>query len=205
MKLKTWLLIGLVTGFLGLRSPLLLVALVNVAIRFEANNPFLWTPFGFHYGLAVMPIVFVAFLDAYPRWRENRFGLVRQYARWSGPVILGIALILAPHFPATLYVGHLGSHIRLSARVKTAYEMMSHIPDGALVEASNDVAPHLTDRCDVVMWPFTQIDTQWLLVDTEDRYYVVRGEQAHVADVQRRGYQIVEQRDSFILLRAPGT
>jgi hypothetical protein len=29
--------------------------LVNVLIRLEANNPFLWTPFGFHHFILLRP------------------------------------------------------------------------------------------------------------------------------------------------------
>lgn len=202
-KLKTIFLVAAVTGLIGLRSPIMLIALVNLVIRFEGNNPYFWTSFSWHYGLVLMPIVFIAYLDAYPRLRRVRIRMIRPYVRWSPLLVLVLAVGLSPKFPLTAYLAQAAPHARLGERQHVAYEMMARIPDGALVHAANVVAPHLTSRCDVVMWPFTQVDTDWVLADTTDPFYGSRGEDRRVTDLQRRGYVVVDARAGFILLRAP--
>lgn len=204
-KLKTLVLVAACTGFIALRSPLMLIALVNLVVRFEGNNPYFWTSFAWHYGLVLMPIIFIAYLDAYPRLQNSRIRIVRPYLRWSPLLILILAVGLAPKFPLTRYLSGAESHAQSSQRQHVAYEMMARIPDGALVQAANVVASHLTSRCTVVMWPFTQVDTDWVLADTEDPFYESRGEASRIADLQRRGYVVVDERAGFVLLRAPNS
>ena len=58
-KLRTTLLILLPVAFLALGSPLALVALPGLALRFVSTNPAYWGS-GYHYNATVMPIVFIA-------------------------------------------------------------------------------------------------------------------------------------------------
>ena len=71
-KLRTTLLILLPVGFLALGSPLGLVALPSLLLRFVSTNSAYWGD-GFHYNATVMPIVFLAAVDA----------LARLQVRWD--------------------------------------------------------------------------------------------------------------------------
>ncbi|MGH3125961.1 MAG: DUF2079 domain-containing protein, partial [Streptosporangiaceae bacterium] len=65
-KLRTTLLILLPVGFLALGSPLGLVALPSLVLRFVSTNNMYWGD-GFHYNATVMPIVFLAAVDVLSR------------------------------------------------------------------------------------------------------------------------------------------
>ncbi len=67
-KLRTTLLILLPVGFLALGSPLGLIAVPSLLLRFVSTNNMYWGD-GFHYNATVMPIVFLAAVDALSRFR----------------------------------------------------------------------------------------------------------------------------------------
>jgi uncharacterized membrane protein len=90
-----------VTGFLALRSPLTIVALPILAWRFLAGDPAFWGT-GQHYSTVLMPILFLALVDAVQRYERQQYGRsgrtawLRQYATQSAvPVALAVALTLS--------------------------------------------------------------------------------------------------------------
>src|SRR6202046_3211838 len=70
-KLRTTLLILLPVAFLALGSPLALVAVPSLALRFVSANPAYWGS-GYHYNATVMTIVFIAAIDTLGRIRAYR-------------------------------------------------------------------------------------------------------------------------------------
>ena len=64
-KLRTTLLVLLPVAFLALGSPLALVALPSLVLRFVSTNTAYWGS-GYHYNATVMPIVFIAAVDTRP-------------------------------------------------------------------------------------------------------------------------------------------
>ncbi len=200
-KIKTIVLVLAVSGLLAVRSPLMLLALLNLAVRFEAGNPFYWTSFNYDYGLVLMPILFIGYLDAYPTWRASKVGLVRRYALWSPLVVLLVALALVPRFQLVPWLVKGPSHYSLSSHQKLAYALIDEIPDGVVVETTDHLAPQLSDRCDVVVWPFGQTTPDWVLVDTTESDYIDNGEVARIDDLEHHGYRIVTVSDGFIMLQ----
>jgi hypothetical protein len=69
VKLPTLALILLPTVFLALRSPLALVAVPGLALRFVATSSVYWTT-DWHYNATVMPVVFVAAIDGLAAMRS---------------------------------------------------------------------------------------------------------------------------------------
>jgi uncharacterized membrane protein len=137
-KLATVAMLLLPVGFRALRSPLAIIAIPTLAWRFWAANPHYWGIL-FHYSAVLMPIVFVAMLDARPR-------------RWMPRVSLAVAVLLTAVMPlraladpATWRPDPAAAAIRAALR---------QIPDGATVAASNRLAPQLTARCEVYLFPF---------------------------------------------------
>jgi uncharacterized membrane protein len=59
VKLETLVLLLLPTAFLAVRSPLALIAVPSLALRFESSNSAYWGT-AWHYNATVMPILFVA-------------------------------------------------------------------------------------------------------------------------------------------------
>jgi uncharacterized membrane protein len=67
-KLQTLVLLFLPTAFVALRSPMSLIAVPSLALRFESTNSAYWGT-DWHYNATVMPILFVAAVDALARIR----------------------------------------------------------------------------------------------------------------------------------------
>ncbi len=70
-KLRTTLLILLPVAFLALGSPLALLAVPGLALRFVSTNSAYWGA-GYHYNATVMPIIFIAAIDTLGRIRAYR-------------------------------------------------------------------------------------------------------------------------------------
>lgn len=94
-KALTWLTLLTVGVVLVLRSPLALVALPTLLWRMLSPNHGYWGT-GWHYSAVLMPIVFVALLDAVLRLRHGR---LRRLARAAPALALAVALLLVPGRP----------------------------------------------------------------------------------------------------------
>ena len=81
-KLPTLALILVPTAFIALRSPLALAVLPGLALRFIGTNTSYWST-DWHYNATVMPIVFVAAIDAIARIRASRAAAVAD----ASPVV----------------------------------------------------------------------------------------------------------------------
>ena len=80
VKLRTTVLVLLPAAFLALRSPLALVAVPGLALRFLSTNSSFWGT-QFHYSAILMPIVFVAAIDGLARIQARA---ARRQARAAG-------------------------------------------------------------------------------------------------------------------------
>ncbi|OKI36196.1 hypothetical protein A6A25_22680 [Saccharothrix sp. CB00851] len=126
-----------------------------------------------------MPIAFLAFLSTAPR-------RVRLCATVSAAITL--VLLLRPS-PLPTWD---------DAQRATAAEILATIPDHAHVAASNRLAPHLTHRCRVSLFP---ADAEWLLIARPSGWPVERGEEAHLVRTASATHRVVAEADHVILLR----
>ncbi|WP_051731909.1 DUF2079 domain-containing protein [Kitasatospora phosalacinea] len=156
-KWRTVLALLLPTAFLALRSPLVLLAVPPLAARFWSETPAYWGT-GQHYNAPLMPILFLALVDG--------LGWVRRRAL-SGPVsgvlsgrasevvsgtlsrpvaalVPALAVLLLPAAPAGT----------APPRPADARAALAVVPDGARVAAANRLAPQLTGRCTVSLFPY---------------------------------------------------
>ena len=150
-KLVTVVLVLLPVAFLALRSPLILLAVPTLAVRFIADNAFYWGT-KYHYSAVLMPIVFFALVDVVRRGERTGGRSVSALTGWPAPGLpvrlepglAVLALALSPLFGlgevATPRFWH------GDAQATAADRMVRLIPSGARVAASDDTAPHLVDR-----------------------------------------------------------
>ena len=87
-KLQTIVMLLLPTAFIALRSPLVLIAVPSLLLRFIATNSSFWGTY-WHYNATVMPIIFVAAIDALARiqarhGRRTPRGRARRAGRAGG-------------------------------------------------------------------------------------------------------------------------
>ncbi|MET0928207.1 MAG: DUF2079 domain-containing protein [Aeromicrobium sp.] len=155
-KLATVLLTVAITGLAALASPWILLVLPTFAWRFAGDVPYYWGT-EWHYSLVLMPIVFVAMIDAIGR---------RPVLRWATPaglVVGGFMMIGSP-------VGALADHATYDEppRADSAREVLALVPKGSSVETDIGLMGHLvTDH--TVYWLGTIGDAvpEYVLFDVD--------------------------------------
>ncbi|HEY0869362.1 MAG TPA: DUF2079 domain-containing protein, partial [Acidothermaceae bacterium] len=165
-KLPTLAFVLLPTVFAALWSPIALVAVPGLLLRFVSGESLFWGTAG-HYNATLMPIVFIAAIDGIARARS-----VPETAR-SHPVAaligrhgaaMAIAASAAIAFQSPLSQLWNPSTYHVDARAHAADAAMKLIPSGTTVEASlNELAP-LAARDDVYWW--SNVAPQWILFDS---------------------------------------
>jgi uncharacterized membrane protein len=146
-KLRTTLLILLPVGFLALGSPLGLVALPSLALRFVSTNSAYWGD-GFHYNATVMPIMFLAAVDVLARLRARGDQPWRAVGTsWVAPAVLvAVALAILPKFPLSGVWQPPTYQINLHVQAEDA--ALARVPDGTTVEATLTMVAPLAGRDD---------------------------------------------------------
>ena len=180
-KLWTLYLILLPVAFLALRSPLALIALPSLVLRFVSTNTYYWGD-GWHYNATVMPIMFLAAIDGMARFRAAsarrtaRTGRMpgtrvpypgEAVARYGAAVMVVIAGWLAFRFPLD---GLWNSQTyQISAHVSAEDAAMARVPDGVTVEATLSMLAPLAARDDTY-WVGTSPNPapQYIVFDNDD-------------------------------------
>lgn len=198
-KVATLLTVLAPTLFLALRSPLVLVAVPGLLWRGISDYPAHWGT-GYHYSFTVMPVVFAAFVDALARRGTTTAGLRRYLAGAAGVCVL----LLPVHSLGQLFQP---AFWRTDPRVAVAQRLMDRIPDGATVQASDGLVPHLANRTSVSLygWAASRPDPEWIIVDTgvapELRWPLsVMEESITLGAARNQGYLTAAQEDGFVLL-----
>ncbi len=146
-KIVTLLLLVAITGFIGIRSPILAVALPTIMWRFYADNGYYYGH-TWHYSAVLMPIAFAALLDGVLLARRSPRRWLRRYSFAAAPVAVAVAAMLVPQ----LDVARLGRPDDLwaqSSRAAEARQVLATIPDDASVETDIGLMSYLVDRTDV--------------------------------------------------------
>ncbi|WP_274561713.1 DUF2079 domain-containing protein [Streptomyces spiramyceticus] len=219
----TLVLVFAVTAFVALRSPLALIAVPTLGWRMLSQHDYHWGT-AFHYSVVLMPIVFAALIDALTPYARTAHPLARRHLRASLAASVAVTLVLLPSFPFALLAQR--ATWSTSRHVETARDLLRRIPDGATVAASNRLAPQLTSRCTVVLFPSYPIPgklyeasgrpppptADWIIHDRTpaESWPLPKGhwpyppdrQQAELAAAQRKyDYELVAARDGLTLLR----
>jgi uncharacterized membrane protein len=160
IKLRTLLELLAPTLFLSLRSPLLLAAVPTLAWRFWSTNPAYWGT-GYQYSAVLVPIAFVAFLDALSTTTTGR--PARAAAHAACVIALAATILIPLPLHGLLNPGNWST----DANAQQARLALAQIPDNARVAADNRLAPQLTSRCTVYLFPaYPQADVrpEWVAV-----------------------------------------
>ncbi|MFJ5646259.1 DUF2079 domain-containing protein [Streptomyces sp. NPDC093223] len=151
------------TGLLALRSPVLAVALPTLAWRFLSHDDHYWST-DWHYSAVLMPIVFMALIDALTTLRHSPPSLLRSFARHLPAAVAAAAMALSTTLPAATLMD--AATYRVDERVKAIGRLLEKIPDGATVEANVGPVSELTDRCRVLWMGDTQgIDPNYIALN----------------------------------------
>jgi uncharacterized membrane protein len=168
-KLQTTVLLLLPTAFVALRSPLALIAVPSLLLRFTSTDSSFWGTL-WHYDATVMPILFVAAVDALARIQGRGPALRAGARRYGAAVMLAIAVALSFHFPVSDLWN--AQTYRISPHVAAAEAAMAVVPDGATVQTTLDLLAPLAARTDT-FWMGTAGNplTQYIVFDGRDSDY----------------------------------
>jgi uncharacterized membrane protein len=159
-KLWTTYLILLPVAFLALRSPLALIAVPSLALRFISTNSYFWGT-AWHYNATVMPIVFLAAVDGMARFRAGsarRASPARRrappwlpapgeaVARYGAVVMVVIAGWLAFRFPLDGLWS--AQTYEITPHVSAEGAAMARVPGGVTVETTLTMLAPLAARDD---------------------------------------------------------
>jgi len=162
-KAVTVLLLLVVTVFLCLRSPLMILVLPTLGWRLISTNQY----FGgqsFHYDLVLMPIIFAALVDGALRARRGRSRPLRWYARAAPALALVVGVLSCTHFAFKDLVAP--ATYQPSPRAQAADRVLSQIPDGATVETDLGLIAKLTSRTRVFyVGSAAPVVPQFVLID----------------------------------------
>jgi uncharacterized membrane protein len=165
VKLQTVVMLLLPTAFIALRSPLVLIAVPSLLLRFIATNSAYWGTY-WHYNATVMPIIFIAAIDAMARigaamdadaaaigpagWASGQRGLwlaaQAGARRYGAAMMVAIAVPLAFQFPLSQLWN--AQTYQISPHVAAAEAAMAQVPNGATVLTTLDLLAPLAARAD---------------------------------------------------------
>lgn len=210
-KLGTLALLLLPVAFLALRSPLILIGVPALVLRFINTDSAYWGT-AYHYNAALMPIVFIAAVDALARISAARAAgagdgaaprdrlrasAARAAVRYAPVLMAVIAIGLAcwgplRHLvqPQTYSDG--GTHV---AAEKAA---MAVVPGGVTVEVPYSMAATLGARADA-FWVGDPTDpaAQYIVLDTAPGYDVFDPKPGNVAQWADRRHPGVSYQEVF--------
>lgn len=130
-----------ITGFLAVRSPLVLITLPTFAWRLTSDVPFHWGT-DWHYSAVLMPVVFLAAVDVLRRRRTQR-----RLVPLASAFMALAALVLTTQFPlADLARAETYS---ASDQHAGAIATMAAIPDDAVVVSDITMLAYLAPRTEV--------------------------------------------------------
>jgi uncharacterized membrane protein len=148
VKIETLLLTLAVTGGLALRSPFVLLAVPNLAERFLGDVSFYWG-LEWHYSLPLMPVLFIALIDAAVRVRTSHPEWLAAYALHVPAVAIAVALVLTVARPLPLRSLAEAESWQASPRADAAEQALAAVPAGATVETDLGLLNHLVADRDV--------------------------------------------------------
>lgn len=190
-----------VTGFLALCSPWVLLAIPTFGWRFLSETEFYWGT-SWHYSLVLMPIMFVAMIDAIERSRESGHQWVRRYA--SQVPAIAVAVALAMQLTSPLSVLLQPQTYATDPRDVAARQLLAKIPRGATVETDIGLISHLvTDH--EVYWIGTSegVVADYVVLDLNlsaglqgaERYAEATSSADYELIFERAGYSLAERVD----------
>ena len=203
-KLWTVYLILLPVAFLALRSPVALIAVPSLALRFVSTNNYYWGD-GWHYNATVMPIVFLAAIDGMARFRaasERRATVAgtgrrarrrlpapgEAVARYAAIVMVVIAGWTAFRFPLD---GLWNSQTyAITPHVSAEDAAMAKVPDGVTVESTLTMLAPLAAR-DETYWIGTSPNPapQYIVFDNDDSGWAPASDVLQFVEQRHTGYE----------------
>ncbi|WP_344664243.1 DUF2079 domain-containing protein [Catenulispora yoronensis] len=215
VKLVTVLMILLPTAFLAARSRLIVLAVPTLLWRFTADTPNYWG-LSFHYSAVLMPIAFLAMIEAVEAIETVEAADVLAAAqvmdrtrskliRYAPAFALTFSFVACAGFP----LSHLGrpAFWSPSRHVKALQAAVRTVPRNVRVAASSHVVPHLVDADTVypllALPPLQTFGVDWVVVDMQDGDFQTLKGTALIQEIRQAGFQPAFSQDDVLVLVHP--
>ncbi|MFF2074591.1 DUF2079 domain-containing protein [Kitasatospora sp. NPDC058162] len=190
---------------LPLRSATVLCMVPLLAERILSSNPNHWS-IARHYDSMLWPVLLTATVEVLGRLSSTgRPERTRRRARLLGLGTVGVALVAA--VPIGLLQLAVPSSWEPRASEAALVRAAALIPDGASVEADNQIAPRLTARTDVVLVDGTPRGRAYVLTRSDKRSFPFKTDKEQADRIQlllAHGYRQVWAEDGVVLLHREG-
>jgi uncharacterized membrane protein len=212
VRLLEWLFFPL--GLLPLGSSFVLLSLPLLAERLLSNNPNHWA-LAHQYSAPLVPILTLAAVDTVAKVRKllspgtsrGRHSVDATKFGWTiGPAyalgVLVVAVWVCGRMPFDQVVKHGAAQSwRTTGYDQARQAAVDVVPTGATVEASNQLAPHLVDRTQVMLLDATPRDAPWVVFDTGFIEFPMTPESqaTRTSWLLSHGYQQVFERDAIVV------
>lgn len=202
-RASTAFMLLVITLFLAVRSPIALIAVPTIAWRFWSTNHLYWSD-DYHYDAILMPIMFVAMIDALMSLRRQ--GRSRRVITGFAAAAAVIAVALTAGGPLHRLAER--DFYTPAAAAESVESLARQIPEGQSVAATNNVAPHLVSDHEVTLFPRLDRDRsipQWIMVDTNTYNMFPTspdGVRKELKKIETGGqYRIIDEDGGVVLLR----
>ncbi|WP_432543936.1 DUF2079 domain-containing protein [Kineococcus sp. SYSU DK002] len=197
-RLELVLLLLVTGGLVWVRSSIALVALPTLAWRLLSPYDSYWSP-RFHYDGVLMPVVFIALVDALRRWR--RPFLVPVVA------VLSLAASTVTYLTANYVANPFSADTwRPSAATRDLLAVSAALPADAVVAADNGAGPYFVARQTVKVFSNVGAEqAEWVVVDLRiDGASATRAAKEALVDRLSRDPSVeVLRRGAVVALRMP--
>lgn len=202
-RASTAFMLLVITLFLALRSPVALIAIPTIAWRFWSTNHLYWSD-DYHYDAILMPIMFVAMIDALMSLKRQ--GRSRRVITGFAAGSAVVALVLAAGGPLHRLAER--DFYDPATAAQSVDLVARQIPKGDSVAATNNIAPKLVSDYDVTLFPRLSRDRSvpdWIIVDTNTYNMFPTspdGVRKALEQTEAGGqYREVDSHDGVVLLR----
>ncbi|WP_329566329.1 DUF2079 domain-containing protein [Kitasatospora sp. NBC_01266] len=187
---------------LPLRSLTVLCLVPLLAERILSTNPNHWS-IARHYDSFLWPILLTASIEVLGRLHANEGR--RKLARRLG--LATVAITVAAAIPLGLASLAVPAYWKAASSEAALLRASKLIPNGATVEADNQVVPRLTARTHVVLVDETPRGMDYVLIRSTDRAFPFATVQQQVDRIKlllANGYQQIWAEDGTVLLKRVG-
>ena len=211
-KRQLWYLLFAPVACLALASPICLLAVPELFSRLLSSDSSLWSSH-YHYDAPLMPIIFIAAVDALPRLCNivelyTDAQRAKETVRWASAgfvlVTLAMTLHLAKQLPLGQWLRKPATYEASEAWNTNLRKAITAVPSGVTVETTNRVAVPLLTRDTVTVTADNPSGT-WAVFDlTAMGGRTNPNDVAYVAEMRREGWDLVRQDGSIVVLHYEG-
>ncbi|MFC3982756.1 DUF2079 domain-containing protein [Streptosporangium jomthongense] len=213
VKIQTVVLLLAPLLFASVMSPVTVAAVPLLMERMLSSSfPNWWEP-KYHYNAFIVMVVFVGGVDGYRRMAarirsrtspepaaKNPGRLLRVVRGWPSLVLL-VSVAMIPFFAFGRFFG-VGFHAS-TTRTEAAAAAVAVVPDNALVDAANNVAPALSSRTRTLLWDRTVRWAPWVVADVGKHAFPFPSldeQTARVDFLLRNDYRVAFSSGGYVVL-----